>query len=335
MAQASSQHKLDRVRPPRVHITYDVEIGDAIEVRTLPFQLGILGDFSGSPSEPLARIRDRKFVEVNPDNFNEVLEAMKPRVAFSVENHLAGPGAPQLRVDLHFHTLDDFEASHVARQIKPLREMLELRVMLNDLLGKLQGNDRLEELLEDILSDPIKLKKLESEIHAGQAAKAAAEPPKADTISNGPGPVGAAVLDEPKAEDLAEAEEATAAEEIGEVEETGEVEVETEAVGVAEEPLAPPVFDEPLTVPEEEKPVALTPEVEAHAEAPVEVEAPAEAQAEIPVEVPVEEGHASPAPEAAAAVEGVAVKEKPHEKQEEKGEEIKGEEMKGEEKKEV
>src|ERR1043166_2972993 len=89
MAKQSTQHKLDRVRPPRVHVTSDVEVGDAIELKELPFVMGVLGDFPGQPSEPLPRLRDRKFVEVNPDNFDSVLEGMKPHLAFSVENKLA------------------------------------------------------------------------------------------------------------------------------------------------------------------------------------------------------------------------------------------------------
>src|SRR5277367_845126 len=118
MAQASSQHKLDRVRAPRIQITYDVEIGDAIQVKTLPFHLAVLGDFSGTPSQALPRLRDRSFVEVNPDNFDEVLEGMKPRVAFTVENRLdERQDAPALRVDLHFKSLEDFDAPNVARQI--------------------------------------------------------------------------------------------------------------------------------------------------------------------------------------------------------------------------
>ncbi|MCX6624120.1 MAG: type VI secretion system contractile sheath small subunit, partial [Acidobacteria bacterium] len=86
MANKGTQHKLDRVRPPRVHVTYDVEVGDAIELKELPFVMGVLGDFTGQPEQPLARLRDRKFVDVNPDNFDSVLEGMKPNLAFSVEN---------------------------------------------------------------------------------------------------------------------------------------------------------------------------------------------------------------------------------------------------------
>ena len=161
----STQHKLDRVRPPRVHITYDVEVGNAIEMKELPFVMGVLGDFSGQPSQPLPRLRDRKFVEVNPDNFDQVLEGMKPHLAFSVENKLSEEAdAPQLKVDLHFKSMDDFSPENVARQVKPLRELMDLRTKLSDLRGTLQGNDKLEELLMDAVSDPAKKERLKNEL---------------------------------------------------------------------------------------------------------------------------------------------------------------------------
>ena len=103
MAKQSTQHKLDRVRPPRVHVTYDVEVGEAIELKELPFVMGVLGDFTGQPEAPLPKLRERKFVEVTPDNFDNVLEGMKPHLAFAVENKLSDdPEAGQLIVDLHF-----------------------------------------------------------------------------------------------------------------------------------------------------------------------------------------------------------------------------------------
>ena len=168
MAKASIQHKLDRVRPPRVQITYDVEIGDAIEIKELPFVMGVLGDFTGQPTQPLARLRDRKFVEVNPDNFDSVLEGMKPHLAFSVENKLSEDSdAGQLKVDLNFKSLDDFEPEQVARQVKPLRELLDLRTRLADLRGTLQTNDKLEEVLLDAVKNKDKLGKLKQEIEGG------------------------------------------------------------------------------------------------------------------------------------------------------------------------
>jgi type VI secretion system protein ImpB len=161
----STQHKLDRVRPPRVHVTYDVEVGDAIEMKELPFVLGVLGDFTGQPEQPLPRLRERKFVEVNPDNFDQVLEGMKPHLSFSVENKLSEEqDAPQLKVDLHFKSLEDFEPENVAKQVKPIRELLDLRTKLADLRGSLQGNDKLEELLMDAVSSTEKLEKLKGEV---------------------------------------------------------------------------------------------------------------------------------------------------------------------------
>ncbi|MCC6586042.1 MAG: type VI secretion system contractile sheath small subunit [Bryobacterales bacterium] len=161
----SLQHKLDRVRSPRVHITYDVETGGAIEKKELPFVMGVFGDFTGMPEEPLPRLKDRKFVEINPDNFDSVLNAMKPHLAFSVENKLSeDPEAGQLKVDLRFRSLEDFDPANVARQIKPLKELLDLRTKLSDLRGSLQGNDKLDELLQDALRDSDKLERLKGEL---------------------------------------------------------------------------------------------------------------------------------------------------------------------------
>jgi len=168
MARESTQHKLDRVRSPRVQITYDVEVGDAIELKELPFVVGVLGDLTGQPEQPLARLKERKFVEVNPDNFDTVLEGMKPHLNFSVENKLSEePDAPNLKVDLKFKSMDDFEPENVARQVKPLKELLDLRTRLSDLRGSLQGNDKLEELLLDAVSNTEKLDKLKKEMGKG------------------------------------------------------------------------------------------------------------------------------------------------------------------------
>ena len=165
MARESTQHKLDRVRAPRVQITYDVEVGDAIEIKELPFVMGVLGDFTGQPTEPLARVKDRKFVEITPDNFDTVLESMKPHLAYSVENKLSeDPGAAKLKVDLTFKSLDDFAPESVARQVKPLRELLELRDRLSDLRGSMQGNDKLEEMLREAVTDKDKLARLRNEL---------------------------------------------------------------------------------------------------------------------------------------------------------------------------
>jgi type VI secretion system protein ImpB len=165
MAKQSTQHKLDRVRPPRVQITYDVETGGAIEIKELPFVVGVLGDFTGSPEQPLPKLKERRFVEVTPDNFDSVLESMKPHLAFSVENKLSeDSNAGQIKVDLRFKSLEDFEPEQVARQVKPLKELLDLRTRLNDLKGTLQTNEKLDEALLDAVSQTEKLNKLKSEV---------------------------------------------------------------------------------------------------------------------------------------------------------------------------
>jgi type VI secretion system protein ImpB len=164
----SLQHTLDRVRSPRVQITYDVEIGDAIEKKEIPFVVGVLGDFSGKPDEPLPKMKDRKFVEIDRDNFNKVLEGMKPRVTFRVDNKLANDGS-QLAVDLRFKSMDDFHPESVAEQITPLKKLVEARKRLSDLLTKLDGNDKLDELLQDVISNTDSLKKLGDEAGVGTA----------------------------------------------------------------------------------------------------------------------------------------------------------------------
>ena len=163
---AESVHeKLKRVRPPRVNISYEVETGGAIEMKELPFVMGVLGDFTGQPTEPLEKLKDRKFTEVTLDNFDEVLASMKPHLAFSVDNTLSEEGG-KIGVNLTFESLDDFSPDQVAKQVKPLRELLELRQKLADLRGTLQGNDKLEEILQSSLGDEEKLNKLKDEIGA-------------------------------------------------------------------------------------------------------------------------------------------------------------------------
>ncbi len=132
MAKQSAQHKLDRVRPPRVQITYDVEVGGAIEIKELPIRRRRSRGLHGNPEQPLPKLKERKFVEVNPDNFDTVLEGMKPHLSFSVENKLSDESdAPNLKVDLKFRKFDDFEPANVAKQVKPLKELLDLRTRLS------------------------------------------------------------------------------------------------------------------------------------------------------------------------------------------------------------
>jgi type VI secretion system protein ImpB len=162
MVSKSLQHTLDRVRAPRVHITYDVEIGDAIEKKEIPFVVGVLGDFSGKPDEPLPKLKDRKFVEIDRDNFDNVLAGMKPRLAFRVDNKLAEDNS-QIAVELRFKSLDDFHPEQVAQKIDPVRKLLEARRKLSDLVNKLDGNDRLDELLQSVISSTESLEKLAKE----------------------------------------------------------------------------------------------------------------------------------------------------------------------------
>ncbi len=165
MARESVNKKLERVRPPRVHISYDVEVGNAIELKELPFVMGVLGDFTGQPEEPLARLKDRKFVEITLDNFDNVMASMKPHLAFFVENKLSeDPDAGRIGVNLNFRSMDDFEPENVARQIKPLNELLELRTKLADLRGSLQGNEKLDDILLETVKNEDKMKKLKSEV---------------------------------------------------------------------------------------------------------------------------------------------------------------------------
>ena len=165
MTVPSIQKKLERVRPARVTITYDVETGGAMEMKELPFVMGVLGDFSGKPKEPLENLKKRKFADVTPDNFDEVLKSMRPRVAFTVANKLSeGPDVGKLAVDLTFSSLDDFSPDVVAQQVGPLRELLQLRTKLVDMRGSLQGNDKFEEILRASVSDAEKRSKLEAEL---------------------------------------------------------------------------------------------------------------------------------------------------------------------------
>ncbi|MEN6320481.1 MAG: type VI secretion system contractile sheath small subunit [Syntrophaceae bacterium] len=163
----SLQHKLDRVRAPRVQITYDVEVGDAIEMKEIPFVVGVLADLSGKPEDPLPRLKDRKFIEIDRDNFNKVLEGMKPRLAYQVDNKLTG-GDTKMGVDIRFKNLDDFNPERVAEQVEPLKKLVDARSKLSDLLGKLDGNDKLDAILQKVISDTDSLQKLGQETGTGK-----------------------------------------------------------------------------------------------------------------------------------------------------------------------
>lgn len=157
----SVQKRLERVRPPRVQLTYDVEIGDATEQKELPFVMGVMGDFTGQPDpdKPAPRLKDRKFVNVDMDNFDEVLAGMAPRASYRVKNKLSADGG-EFAVNLEFNKMDDFRPEAVVDQVEPLRKLLEARTKLSDLRNKLAGNEKLEDLLGDVLSNTEQLKKL-------------------------------------------------------------------------------------------------------------------------------------------------------------------------------
>lgn len=175
----SIQHKLDRVRPPRVQITYDVEIGDAIEKRELPFVMGIMADLSGdrNPEKPVKLVKDRKFVEIDRDNFNSVMVDADPRVAMQVPNKLDGTNTTQLNVAVNFKSIDDFGPISIIKQVEPMRALYEARTRLNDLLTKLDGNDDLESLLQNILNNADARNTVKGDIDKAKPAAAGAAAP--------------------------------------------------------------------------------------------------------------------------------------------------------------
>jgi len=159
----SVHEKLKRVRKPRVHITYDVETEGAVVQKELPFVVGVVGDFSGNPTEKLKPLKDRKFIQIDRDNFNEVMKRMTPGLNLRVENTMAGDGT-EMAVQLQFDSMDDFEPTNVAKQVEPLRKLLETRDKLRDLLTKVDRSEDLENVLEQVLKNTEELKKLSSEL---------------------------------------------------------------------------------------------------------------------------------------------------------------------------
>jgi type VI secretion system protein ImpB len=170
----SLQKWVGRNRPPRVQITYDVEIGNAFEKKELPLVVGLMADLSGQPENPLPKFKERRFVEIDRDNFNDVMTKIAPRLDISVPDTLKGEG--NLKVELHFNQIDQFEPESIVNQIPRLARLLEARQQLRDLLGKLDGNDELDALLENILQNTEDLKQLKGSTEAsdGEAAEAAA-----------------------------------------------------------------------------------------------------------------------------------------------------------------
>jgi type VI secretion system protein ImpB len=166
MSSASIHDKLNRVRKPRVHITYEVETEGAKVERELPFVMGVLGDFSGKPTQPLKSLKERKFIQIDRDNFNEVMARMTPGLEFRVTNTLKGDGS-EFPVKLSFNSLEDFEPARVVEQVEPLMKLRATRDKLRDLLTKVDRSDELEKLLERILTSDADIKKLSEELGAG------------------------------------------------------------------------------------------------------------------------------------------------------------------------
>ncbi|MEO8342139.1 MAG: type VI secretion system contractile sheath small subunit [Nitrospirota bacterium] len=169
MGKESTQHKLDRVRPPRVQITYDVETGGAIEMKELPFVMGIMADLSGNPEQPLPALKDpkRKFVEIDRDNFDGVMKGMAPRLVYKVDSKLTDDES-KIGVELKFNGIDDFGPEQVANQVEPLRKLVEIRKQLSALLAKADGNDKLAEKLQDIIKDTELQQKIGKEAGLGE-----------------------------------------------------------------------------------------------------------------------------------------------------------------------
>jgi type VI secretion system protein ImpB len=170
--------KKSRVRPPRVHITYEVETGGAQVMKEIPFVMGVMADLSGNPKDKLPKLKDRKFVDIDRDNFDEVLKSMKPRLALRVENTLKDDGS-EMAVELNFGKLADFAPDSIVRQVEPLNKLQDVRNQLKDLLGRMEGNDRLEELLGAITTNDAVRDKLKDVLGA--------EPESEDEAPDGAG----------------------------------------------------------------------------------------------------------------------------------------------------
>ncbi|MEF2070034.1 type VI secretion system contractile sheath small subunit [Consotaella aegiceratis] len=171
----SVHQKLERVRKPRVHIKYEVETEGAMVVKELPFVVGVLGDFSGDPTEPLKPFGERKFVQIDRDNFDEVMRRMTPGLNLAVENTLADDGT-DMQVSLRFDSLSDFEPGAVVNQVPALKALLDARNELRDLMSKADRSEDLERLLEDVLQNKGDLDKLVGELSARRQAEAASKP---------------------------------------------------------------------------------------------------------------------------------------------------------------
>ena len=168
---ADSIHdKLKRVRKPRVHITYDVETNGAEEKKELPFVMGVMGDYSGDNSDNKKPLKERKFVNIDRDNFNEAMGKVKPTLNMKVDNTLNADDS-DLSVNLEFNSLDDFDPAKVVNQVEPLKQLMEARNKLKDLLSKADRSDELEALLEEVLQNTDKIASISEEIGKDEGDK--------------------------------------------------------------------------------------------------------------------------------------------------------------------
>jgi len=170
MAVGSVQDKLSRVRKPRVHIIYDVETEGAVVQKELPFVVGVMGDFSGDPTQPLKPLNDRKFIQIDRDNLDEVMAKMTPGLRMKVDNTLVDDGS-QMSVELAFKSMADFEPAAVVQQVEPLRKLLDVRNQLRDLLSKADRSEDLENLLEQVLTNQEQLDSLSKQLGASTEKK--------------------------------------------------------------------------------------------------------------------------------------------------------------------
>lgn len=166
MGKESTQHKLDRVRSPRVHITYDVETGGAIQMKELPFVVGVLSDLAGKQTKK--PLKERKFIDIDSTTFDEVMRGMAPKLDFSTENKLKDDGS-KIKVELDLTKMEDFSPESVVKNVEPLKKLLDVRQQLSELLAKADGNDKLSDRLQEIIGNSDELKKLASE--AGVSAE--------------------------------------------------------------------------------------------------------------------------------------------------------------------
>ena len=161
----SIHDKLSRVRKPRVHITYDVETEGAMVKKELPFVVGVMGDFSGNNNQDLKPLKDRRFIQIDRDNFDDVLRRMSPKLMLKVDNKLADDDS-QMTVELAFNSMDDFQPAAIVSQVEPLRQLMETRNKLRDLMTKVDRSEELEELLERVLNNSDDLQKLSEDLGA-------------------------------------------------------------------------------------------------------------------------------------------------------------------------